>query len=232
CVGEPADCGSAAGEHAKVQKNATKRHTPESKGVETRESHIARADLQWQDVICETEHYRHDDEKDHCRAVHGKELIERVGLEKVVVRHDELEADEQRFGAADYKEDQSGQHVENSDALVINGSEPREAIVCALGRIEDCVPEFRDCGGAVHRSVERYSLSWFSCSSVKLKSGMSAPGLIACGFLIHRCMFAGVFSRIPAPSCLRLPTCVRSGATRKSAPATPRTAWQLMQVDV
>src|SRR6266404_643341 len=232
CVREPADCGSPAGEHAKVQKNSTKRHAPETKGIETRESHVARADLQRQDVICEAEHYRHDDEKDHRRAVHGEELIERVGLEKVVVRHDELEADEQRFGAADYKEDQSGQHVENSDALMINGGKPREPIMCALGRIQDCLSELCDSSGAVHCSVERYSLSWSSCSSVKLKSGMSAPGLICCGLFSQRRIFAGVFSRIPAPSCLRLPTCVRSGATRKSAPATPRIAWQLMQVDV
>src|SRR5258705_5620807 len=142
----------------------------------------------------------------------------------MVVRNCQLQSHEKRFDSGDHEKDQSGQHVENGDSLVINRGKPCEAIVCALGRIEDCVPEFRDSGGAVHRSVERYSLSWFSCSSVKLKSGMSAPGLIACGFLIHRCMFAGVFSRIPAPSCLRLPTCVRSGATRKSAPATPRIA--------
>src|SRR6266516_5426461 len=141
----------------------------------------------------------------------------------MVVRNCQLEAHKKRFDSANDEKDQSGQHVENRDALVINGREPREAIVCALGRIEDCIPEFRD-SGAVHRSVERYSLSWSSCSSVKLKSGMSAPGLICCGLFIQRRIFAGVFSRIPAPSCLRLATCVRSGATRKSAPATPRIA--------
>src|SRR4029453_4307211 len=142
----------------------------------------------------------------------------------MVFRNCQLQANEKRFDPADDEKDQSGQHVENGDALVINGGKPCEAIVCALGRIEDCVPEFRDSGGAVHCSVERYSLSWSSCSSVKLKSGMSAPGLICCGLFSQRRIFAGVFSRIPAPSCLRLATCVRSGATRKSAPATPRIA--------
>src|SRR6266513_3140933 len=145
-------------------------------------------------------------------------------MEKVVVGHCQLQSNEKRFDSADHEKHQSGQHIKNGDALVVDGGEPGEAIVCALGRIEHCVPKHRDGSRVVHCSVERYSLSWSSCSSVKLKSGMSAPGLIACGFLIHRCMFAGVFSRIPAPSCLRLPTCVRSGATRKSAPATPRIA--------
>src|SRR5437588_324908 len=153
-------------------------------------------------------------------------------MEKVVVRDCELQSHEQRFNASHDEEEERGQHIKNGDALVVDGGEPGEAIVCALGRIEHCVPKHRDGSRVVHCSVERYSLSWSSCSSVKLKSGMSAPGLIACGFLTHRRMFAGVFSRIPAPSCLRLPTCVRSGATRKSAPVTPRIAWQLMQVDV
>src|SRR4029077_2409752 len=153
-------------------------------------------------------------------------------MEKMIVRYGELQPHEKRFNASDHEEEQCGQHVENGDALVIDGGNPRESIVCALGRVQNCVPELCDSSRAVHRSVERYSLSWFSCSSVKLKSGMSAPGLMCCGLLSQRRMFAGVFSRIPAPSCLRLPTCVRSGATRKSAPATPRIAWQLMQVDV
>src|SRR5438876_4912489 len=150
----------------------------------------------------------------------------------MVVRNCQLQANEKRFDSANDEKDQSGQHVENGDALVIYGGKPRELIVSALGRIEDYLSELCDGSGTVHRSVERYSLSWSSCSSVKLKSGMSAPGLMCCGLLSQRRMFAGVFSRIPAPSCLRLPTCVRSGATRKSAPATPRIAWQLMQVDV
>src|SRR6476659_4139571 len=109
----------------------------------------------------------------------------------MVVRNCQLQAHKKRFDSANDEKDQSGQHVENGDALVINGGKPREAIVCALGRIENCVPEFRDSGGAVHRSVERYSLSWFSCSSVKLKSGMRAPGLMCCGFLSQLRMFAG-----------------------------------------
>src|SRR6266446_8085542 len=153
-------------------------------------------------------------------------------MEKVVVRHCQLQSHEKRFDSGDHEKDQSGQHVENGDALVINRGKPCEAIVCTLGRIQHRIPEFRNRGRAVHCSVERYALSWSSCSSVKLKSGISAPGLMCCGLLSQRRMFAGVFSRIPAANCLRLATCVRSGATRKSAPATPRIAWQLMQVDV
>src|SRR6266446_827679 len=142
----------------------------------------------------------------------------------MIVRYGELQTHKKRFGAADYKEEQCGQHVENGDALMINGGKPRELIVSALGRIQNCVPELRDSSRAIHRSEERYALSWSSCSSVKVKSGINAPGLTCCGLFSQRRMFAGVFSMIPAASCLRLATCVRSGATRKSAPATPRIA--------
>src|SRR5437763_12834933 len=145
-------------------------------------------------------------------------------MEKVVVRDCELQSYEQRFDASRDEEEERGQHIKNGDAFVVDSGEPREAIVCALGRIEDCVPEFRDSGGAVHRSVERYSLSWFSCSSVKLKSGINAPGLTCCGLFSQRRMFAGVLSITPDANCMRLPTCVRSGATRKSAPASARLA--------
>src|SRR4029077_8677216 len=231
-IGEPADRRGAPGENAKVQKNSAKRLAPEPEGVQARERHVTRTDLQRQHVIHEAEQQRHSDEKNNRCAVQGEKLVEGVGMKEVVVRHCQLQTDEKRFDSADDEKEQAGQHVENTDALVIDGGKPRELIVSALGRIQDRLLELLDSSSAVHCSVERYSLSWFSCSSVKLKSGMSAPGLMCCGLLSQRRMFAGVFSRIPAPSCLRLPTCVRSGATRKSAPATPRIAWQLMQVDV
>ena len=44
----------------------------------------------------------------------------------MVVRNCQLQADEKRFDSADDEKDQSGQHVENGDALVINGGKPRE----------------------------------------------------------------------------------------------------------
>src|SRR2546430_6266714 len=145
-------------------------------------------------------------------------------MKKMVVRYCELQAHEKRFDASHDEEEERGQHVENGDAFVINRGQPRELIVSALGRVQNCIPKLCDRSGTVHCSVERYSLSWSSCSSVKLKSGISAPGLMCCGLFSQRRIFAGVFSRIPAPSCLRVPTCVRSGATRKSAPAIPRIA--------
>ena len=86
-------------------------------------------------------------------------MVERVGLEKMVVRNCQLQADEKRFDSADDEKDQSGQHVENGDALVINGRKPCELIVSALGRIEDCLSELCDSSGAVHCSVERYAAS-------------------------------------------------------------------------
>src|SRR4029453_9393435 len=134
-------------------------------------------------------------------------------------RHCQLQAHEKRFDSADHEKHQASQHIKNCDALVIDGGEPRESIVCALGRIQHCVSKLRNRSRAIHCSEERYALSWSSCSSVKVKSGINAPGLTCCGLFSQSRMFAGVLSITPDANCLRLPTCVRSGATRKSAPA-------------
>ena len=216
-----------------MQENSAKRDTPEAERIQTGEGHVARSDLQRKNVIYEPEHYRHDDEKNHRRAVHGEKLIESIRVEKMIVRQGQLQPHEERLNASDHKKEQSRQEIENGDAFVINRGKPGESIVGALGRIKNGRAEHRrGCCHAVHRSDERYSASWSSCSSVKVKSGMSAPGLMCCGLLSQRRMFAEVFSRMPAPSCLRLATWVRSGATPASAPVTPRMAWQLIQVDV
>ena len=119
-----------------MQENSTKRDTPETESVEARERHVARADLQGKNVINETEQRRHHDEKDHRRAMHGEELVECVGVEKIVVRHCQLEADEKRFQSADDEKEERRHHIKNSDPFVINGGEPGEPIVGALGRIE------------------------------------------------------------------------------------------------
>src|SRR4029453_1616549 len=122
-------------------------------------------------------------------------------MEKVIVRYGELQSDEQRFESADHEKHQASQHIKNSDALVVDSRKPRESIVCALGRVEHCVSKLRDRSRAIHRSEERYALSWSSCSSVKVKSGINAPGLMCCGLFSQRRMFAGVLSIMPDANC-------------------------------
>jgi hypothetical protein len=39
----------------------------------------------------------------------------------VIVRHRQLQSDDKRFDSADDQKEEASQHVENTDALVING---------------------------------------------------------------------------------------------------------------
>src|SRR5215831_16424067 len=62
-------------------------------------------------------------------------------------------------------------------------------------------------------------------------AGISDPGLMASGFLIHRRRFSGVFATAPAASVSRLIRWVKSGPKRPFA-TVPPTAWQLMHAVV
>src|SRR5262249_10036981 len=119
-IREPADRGSATGENAKMQKNSAKRLAPIPKSVQARECHVTRADLQRQDVIYEPEQQRHGNEENHRGAVQGEKLVERVGRNQVIVRHSQLQANDKRFDSTDDEKEETSQHVENTDALVID----------------------------------------------------------------------------------------------------------------
>src|SRR5437762_1312111 len=58
---------------------------------------------------------------------------------------------------------------------------------------------------------------------------ISAPGLIACGLLIHLRRFSALLSRTPAAVVVRGPTCVRLGPVVPRATGLPFTVRQVMQ---
>src|SRR5262249_38966206 len=155
------------------------------------------ADLQWQDVIYEPKQQRHGDEENHRCAVHREKLIEGVGTNQMIVRHGQLQADDKGFDSTNDEKKEAGQHVKNTNALVVYSGKPGEFVLPALGGIQNDVPQL--CRGThpIHWSVERYFARSSSCSSVRLKSGMSAPGLMCCGLFSQRRMLAGVLAIMP-----------------------------------
>jgi hypothetical protein len=70
---------------------------PVRQRVEPRERHVARADLQRHDVVEEGGRQRHQRQEDHRQRVLREHLVVRVRADEVVLRHDELRADEQRL---------------------------------------------------------------------------------------------------------------------------------------
>ncbi len=85
-VGEPADVGcracsveAACTEVAEVQEDASEGGDPEAEGVQSGESHVARADHERDEIVSHAEEDGHSHEEDHGGAVHGKELVEDLG---------------------------------------------------------------------------------------------------------------------------------------------------------
>ena len=68
---------------------------------------------------------RNEEEKDHDHAMHGEELVVSIGLHQVARGSQQLEADEQREEAANEKEERDGDEIEQRDALVVGGEQPR-----------------------------------------------------------------------------------------------------------
>ena len=97
CVGEPADGRGAAGGEAEIDEQAAEQRHPESHGVQPREGHVAGADHQRHEVVADADQDRHAHEEHHRRAVHGEQLIERVGPEQVVARAEQAASESQRL---------------------------------------------------------------------------------------------------------------------------------------
>src|SRR6202034_4252166 len=102
-VGEPADVGrgagaveAAAGEVAEVEQQAAESRYPEAESIEARKSHVARADHQRDKIVAEAKQDRHAYEEDHRGAVHGKEAIEGLRRDEVIVGNQKLDAHQDR----------------------------------------------------------------------------------------------------------------------------------------
>ena len=117
-----------------MQEDATKGNEPETESVQARERHVARADLERHDIVGQAEEHRHRDEKDHRRAMHGEDHVISVRMQKGVVRHSQLQPNEQRFDPAEDEKRQPRHHVENADPLVIDRGEPRHLPMLPLFR--------------------------------------------------------------------------------------------------
>ncbi len=137
-----------------MQQNAPKRNEPETKSVQTWESHVARADLERQDIVGQTEEHRHGDEKNHRRAMHGEDHVVVVRLQQGIVRHGQLQPNEERLDSGKDEEDQPRHHVEDADPLVIDGGEPRHLPMLPLFRRQNPGP-IQNSGDLVHFRVSK-----------------------------------------------------------------------------
>ena len=123
----------AAGEHAVQHHDAADDVEIPAQQVDAREGEILGADHHGHEEVAEHGGNRRDEEEeDHDHAVHGEKLVVGVGLDEVAGGGEQFEADEQREEAADEKEEGDGEQVEQRDALVVRGEEPRADTVVLI----------------------------------------------------------------------------------------------------
>jgi hypothetical protein len=103
--------------------------------VQLRERHVPRADHERHEVVAEAGEDRHDDEEDHCRAVHGEELVVAIPGDDVLLGGCQLEADQERQETCDREEHEARDDVEDPDPLVIRRRQPaRDASLLPVER--------------------------------------------------------------------------------------------------
>jgi hypothetical protein len=125
-VAEPAAVRRRADDEAQVKEDAAREEDPVGERVQARERDVARADHQRDHVVEEHRVQRHDREEDHGRAVHREERVVELRADDVLLGQRELQPDEQRLDSADQQEDERRDAVEDADALVVDGREPRD----------------------------------------------------------------------------------------------------------
>ena len=98
---------------------------PVREGVQARERHVGRADLQRHRDVGEAGEQRGREQQQHDRAVHREQLVVLlVRAEHVEAGREQLGAHDERQHAADAEVDERGDQVQVPDRLVVGGGDP------------------------------------------------------------------------------------------------------------
>ena len=148
-VERPASSGCATRlEERCAEHDSSRNHQPEAEVVHAGESHVRRADLQWNHPVSKTHEGRHDGAEHHDEAVHGGELVEQLRVDQLQTRLKQLSADQQGQDATDDQHRESEQQVQSTDVFVVGSKYPTlpsvwgtVVVVVAMDvavRIENC----------------------------------------------------------------------------------------------
>ena len=88
----------------RVQEDAAGEEDPKAQRVEPGKHDVAGTDLQRDEVVGERRGQRHGGEEDHRHAVHREDLVVQIARQQLAVGTRQLDADQQRFDAADEEE--------------------------------------------------------------------------------------------------------------------------------
>ena len=121
---EPAVVRDGAGKEARVHEEPGRQIDPVGKGVQPRERHVAGAEHQREKVVAEARENRLRVEEDHRNGVRGKELVVLLRGDQRLVWSGELQADRERFQAAEDEKEEGRYDVTDANLLVVDGGDP------------------------------------------------------------------------------------------------------------
>ena len=119
--------GVYAAHHHGIESEARARHVNvPAQQVDAREGQVLRADHQRDQKIPQHRGNRRNQEKEnHDDAVHGEQFVVGLGGNQVTLRRQQVDADHHGKRAAQEKEQRDGNQVQQGDALVVGGEQPR-----------------------------------------------------------------------------------------------------------
>jgi hypothetical protein len=129
---------SARGQEARRHQQAAQRQEPEREGIDPRERHVRRADLERDEVVPEARQDRDDEQEQHERGVHRERLVVEGLVHELEAGLGQLEPDHQGEESAGHEEDHRVDQVHDPDLLVVGRGQPgiQARPVCGRGGVE------------------------------------------------------------------------------------------------
>ncbi len=109
------------GNEAQQHDDAAQQGNPEAEGIQTREGHVRRTNLQRQNVVTKAPHNWGCKQQQHHGAVHGEQLVELLIGQELETRGEQLRADQQCHKATEEEEAEGHNQVHDAQLLVVGG---------------------------------------------------------------------------------------------------------------
>jgi hypothetical protein len=123
----------AADQHGPEREHGAHHVDVPAEQVEPRERQVARPDHHRDEEVAEHGGDRRDqEEEDHDDAVHGEQLVVGVGFDHVARRRQQLETNEAGEDAAEQEHHGDRAQIQQRDALVVHGEQPRANAVVGV----------------------------------------------------------------------------------------------------
>jgi hypothetical protein len=127
----PAGVHAAGQQRINGEKGAAHEQIPACQ-VQARECQVARPDHHGNEKVAERRRDRgNQKEPHHDHAVHGEELVVGLDADQLAVRGQQVETDHGGGRTADAEEQCDRDRVQNADALVVEGRQPRPPVPAA-----------------------------------------------------------------------------------------------------